>query len=195
MVACRIGASSSMRRQAELLRQCQRTADRPRPPLIGCDRGPVSRIAGVEFDPQACRPVPFEAAGLKAESGLVVLKKNTSAGDGVEFDAPAAFRMGSASKRAAARVGANLLEIFPSSQTNVPRPRSSLEPLSRWFGGFAGARAASGCAPGFREPSRPPARWLASWPCRASIPGANPCTGQGQDRKRSVTRIGKHAEG
>jgi hypothetical protein len=42
--------------------------------------------------------------GLKAESGLVVLKKMRLPGEGVEFDAPAAFRLPvTAAEREAAR--------------------------------------------------------------------------------------------
>ena len=46
----------------------------------------------------------FEAASLKAESGLAVLERNASAGKGVEFGAPAAFRIATTSEREAARV-------------------------------------------------------------------------------------------
>jgi hypothetical protein len=58
----------------------------------------------------------FEAAGLKAESGLVVLRKMRLPGEGVEFDAPADFRLPvTAAEREAARVAANLVNVSPAS--------------------------------------------------------------------------------
>jgi hypothetical protein len=45
--------------------------------------------------------------------------------EGVEFDAPATFCTGSAAEREAARVGANLLKIFPQAKPTFPRRRSS----------------------------------------------------------------------
>jgi hypothetical protein len=101
----------------------------------------------------------------------------------------AAFRMALASGREAARVAANLLKTFPSSQTRRSASRFFLRRLSRGFGGFEGARVACGCAPGSRKPSPPSSKLVGVLAPPGFDPWRKPVNRTGartEDRKRSA---------